>query len=138
MVMLGNVFNLSRHAKSSLVLVALVLPPGMKGSGNLVDVLLFKIPQHPVFHISHVSGVDEQHLAETVPETVARLLIPGQKPDTCRNLCIGEKLAGQGVTMHSTKSFSISAFLICPSLLVLELMEPLAKSKPMEPLGARW
>lgn len=41
-------------------------------------------------------------------------------------------------TMHSTRSASISALRISPSLLVLLPMEPLASSRAMLPWGARW
>ncbi len=40
-------------------------------------------------------------------------------------------------TMHSTRSASINDLRISPSLLVLELMEPLASSSAMEPWSLR-
>lgn len=41
-------------------------------------------------------------------------------------------------TMHSTRSASIRARRISPSPPELELMEPLASSRAIEPFGARW
>jgi hypothetical protein len=39
--------------------------------------------------------------------------------------------------MQSTKSFSINAFRISPSLLVFVVNDPLARTKPAKPLGAK-
>ena len=53
-------------------------------------------------------------------------------------ICVLKKSCGGRATIHSTKSASIKARRISPSPLCPEDMEPLARTKPACPVGARW
>jgi hypothetical protein len=106
----------------------------MERISDTADVfLVIESAEHAIYHVSALPCVDEQHFTVAGTRAVAGGFVARQKPDTGRNLRVGKQLTGKA-TIHSTKSASIIALRISPSLLVLEPIEPLASSKAMLPL----
>ncbi len=99
MLMLAHLVQRCGFAETGHVFVPLALLPGMEGVGDLLDVVRGKVTQYAVFHVAQLAGVDEQEFAAPVALfLVQRKAVPfvlGQKPDTGRDLGVGEQLTGQ-------------------------------------------
>ena len=67
----------------------------MVGIGNLTDILLGQFPVDAIDHGAQLAGVDEKGFASPVTES-AVFLVPGDEPETNRNLGGVKKLAGHG------------------------------------------
>lgn len=71
----------------------------MKRPRYLLNILIRKVPQHPVLHISTIASIDKQYVSRPIPKLTfsvrSRLLILRQKPNTSRNLRIRKQLPRQ-------------------------------------------
>ena len=104
------------------------------------DVLVGEFPVGAVDHGAHLPGVDEEHLAAggRARREAERCLVAGEEPEADRDLRGVEELAGQGDDAVDQVGLDDAPGGSRPRRDVLEDSEPLARTKPAMPFGARW
>ena len=117
---------------SSALLASGSRQTGVVGGRDALDVVVGQIAAGAVDHAAHFPGVDEQGAATAVAA------VPSEEPQTGGYLGGPEELAREGNMMQSTRSASIRFLRISPSPDWFDDMEPLERTKPAVPRGARW
>jgi hypothetical protein len=93
MLVPSDLLHLRCLAKARYILVALAFAPCVIGRCDFGDVVVRELLARAVYQRPELAGIDEQHLAATVAELAAGILVAREKPQARRNLRRIEKLA---------------------------------------------